>query len=114
MRLKIPFQLIFGHWHDHICEKFYVLFTNFSFTVYVKGSRNHKKAKRVLSRESRRISNKQDNDEWRIARSITAGIACLAIEDPKRLNFAAMRAKGGNRKKGMNRTMSYSRELIRN
>ena len=34
MRLKIPFQLIFGHWHDHICEKFYVLFTNFSFTVY--------------------------------------------------------------------------------
>ena len=76
---------------------------------YVKGSRNHKKAKRVLSRESRRISNKQDNDEWRIARSITAGVACLAIEDPKRLNFAAMRAKGGNRKKGMNRTMSYSR-----
>ena len=56
-----------------------------------------------------RISNKQDNDEWRIARSITAGVACLAIEDPKRLNFAAMRAKGGNRKKGMNRTMSYSR-----
>ena len=34
MRLKIPFQLIFGHWHDHICEKFCVLFTNFSFTVY--------------------------------------------------------------------------------
>ena len=33
MRLKIPFQLIFGHWHDHICEKFCVLFTNFSFTV---------------------------------------------------------------------------------
>ena len=66
---------------------------------YVKDSRNHKKAKRVLSRESRRISNKQENDEWRIARSITAGIACLAIEDPTRLNFAAMRAKGGNRKK---------------
>ena len=40
---------------------------------YVKGSRNHKKAKRVLFRESRRISNKQENDEWRIARSITAG-----------------------------------------
>ena len=33
MRLKIPFQLIFGHWHDHICEKFCVLFTNFSFTA---------------------------------------------------------------------------------
>ena len=66
---------------------------------YVKDSRNHKKAKRVLFRESRRISNKQENDEWRIARSITAGIACLAIEDPKRLNFAAMRAKGGNRKR---------------
>ena len=39
---------------------------------YVKDSRNHKKAKRVLFRESRRISNKQENDEWRIARSITA------------------------------------------
>ena len=76
---------------------------------YVKGSRNHKAAKRVLSRESRRVSNKQDNDEWRIARSVTAGIGCLAIEDPKRLNFAAMRTKGGNRKKGMNRTMSYTR-----
>ena len=76
---------------------------------YVKGSRNHKKAKRVLSRESRRVSNKQENDEWRIARSVTANTACLAIEDPKRLNFAAMRSKGGNRKKGMNRTMSYSR-----
>ena len=33
MRLKIPFQLIFGHWHDHICENFCVLFTNFPFTA---------------------------------------------------------------------------------
>ena len=76
---------------------------------YVKGSRNCKAAKRVLSRESRRISNKQDNDEWRIARSITANTACLAMEDPNRLNFATMMAKGGDRKKGMNRTMSHSR-----
>ena len=76
---------------------------------YVKGSRNYKAAKRVLSRESRCISNKQDNDEWRIARSITANTACLAMEDPSRLNFTTMRAKGGNRKKGMNRTMSHSR-----
>ena len=43
------------------------------------------------------------------AQGVTAGIGCLAIEDPKRLNFAAMRTKGGNRKKGMNRTMSYTR-----
>ena len=76
---------------------------------YVKGSRNYKTARRTLSRESRRVSNKQDNDEWRIANSITDGLGRLAIEDPKRLNFAVMGAKGGKRKAGMNRTMAYAR-----
>ena len=51
MRLKIPFQLIFGHWHDHICEKFYVLFTNFSFTVYegANKTRYRIKLKKVMA-----------------------------------------------------------------
>ena len=68
-----------------------------------KGSNNRKKAQKRVARLHRKIANARSNHLHQVTSKLTKNHGSIAIED---LKVKSMMVEGGNRKKGLNRSLS--------
>lgn len=68
----------------------------------VKGSKHRRVTKGKLARTARRIANAQSNWQHHVSKDIAGNAGCVAMEA---LNIKGMTAKGGTRKRGLNRVI---------